>query len=138
MKESPKHTDEIAVLSISPGEGKIIEFRKEKFGVYRDTDSNYHIVSAVCTHLQCSVNWNNDEKSWDCPCHGSRYFIDSTNFYGPAPRPMDWIDVQVAPDDHLVVDRGKLVVVRQPGDNSAPQWRLLLDSKKSNGKTLGV
>jgi hypothetical protein len=51
---------------------------------------------------------------------------------------MDWIDVQVAPDDHFVVDRGKLVVVRQPGDGTAPQWRLALDTKKSNGKTLGV
>jgi glycine/D-amino acid oxidase-like deaminating enzyme/nitrite reductase/ring-hydroxylating ferredoxin subunit len=84
MKESPKHTDEIAVSSISPGEGKIIEFRKEKFGVYRDTDSNYHIVSAVCTHLQCSVNWNNDEKSWDCPCHGSRFTITGKVMNGPA------------------------------------------------------
>lgn len=76
-----------------------------------------------------------------CPCHGSRYFIDSTNFYGPAPRPMDWVDVSVTQDGKLLVDRSKLVAYRQPGDQTPPQWRLAKQpdgSWKSNGKTIGV
>ncbi len=44
-----------------------------------------------------------------CPCHGSRYFRDSINFFGPAPRPMDHIHVEVAPDGKLLVDRGSFV-----------------------------
>ena len=75
---------------------------------------------------------------WACPCHGSRYFIDSTNFYGPAPRPMDWVNIEVTPDGFFAVDRAALVATRGPGNNAAPQWRLLVDTKKSNGKTLGV
>ena len=121
-----------------------------------------YAVYLVCTHLGCTPNYVTDVTSgsgvgdnvadmrgvrtagdripngWACPCHGSRYFIDSTNFYGPAPRPMDWVDIQVAPDGFFVVDRSKPVVIRQPGDQTAPEWRLLVDSKKSNGKTLGV
>ena len=58
--------------------------------------------------------------------------------YGPAPRPMDWYDIQFAPDGYFVVDRGTLVVVRGPGDITPPQWRLDPATKKGNGKTYGV
>jgi len=44
-----------------------------------------------------------------CPCHGSRYYRDSVNFYGPAPRPMDHIHVEVSPDGRLLVDRASFV-----------------------------
>jgi len=125
-------------------------------------DAGIYAVYLVCTHLGCTPNYVTDVTSgsgvadsvadargqrtpseqapngWACPCHGSRYFIDSTNFYGPAPRPMDWVDIQVSPDGYFVIDRSKLVVIRQPGDQTAPEWRLLLDSRKDNGKTLGV
>jgi cytochrome b6-f complex iron-sulfur subunit len=75
---------------------------------------------------------------WACPCHGSRYFIDSTNFFGPAPRPMDWIKVAMTTDGYLLVDRSKLVAYRQPGDQTAPEWRLDPKTGKDNGKTLGA
>ena len=125
-------------------------------------DAGIYAVYLVCTHLGCTPNYVTDVTSgsgvnnsvaqargvrtgaeaipngWACPCHGSRYFIDSTNFYGPAPRPMDWVDISVAPDGYFVVDRGNIVAYRQPGDATAPQWRLDLKTKKSNGKTLGV
>ena len=65
---------------------------------------------------------------WACPCHGSRYFIDSTNFYGPAPRPMDWVEVSKAPDGKLLVDRSKIVVNRVAGDATPPTWRLDYES----------
>jgi cytochrome b6-f complex iron-sulfur subunit len=125
-------------------------------------DAGIYAVYLVCTHLGCTPNYvtnvtggsgvpdataeargdrSGSEKipnGWACPCHGSRYFIDSTNFYGPAPRPMDWVDISVAPDNYFVVDRGNIVAYRQPGQTTAPEWRLELTSKKSNGKTLGV
>jgi cytochrome b6-f complex iron-sulfur subunit len=125
-------------------------------------DAGIYAVFLVCTHLGCTPNYVTDVVSgsgvdvtvaeargvrsgneklangWACPCHGSRYFIDSTNFYGPAPRPMDWVGIAVAPDNFFVVDRGNIVAYRQAGDATAPEWRLKVDTKKDNGKTLGV
>jgi cytochrome b6-f complex iron-sulfur subunit len=125
-------------------------------------DAGIYAVYLVCTHLGCTPNYVTDvvtgsgvspavaeargvrtadqraPNGWACPCHGSRYFIDSTNFYGPAPRPMDWVNIEVTPDGFFAVDRAALVATRGPGNNAAPQWRLLVDTKKSNGKTLGV
>ncbi|MDO6391546.1 FAD-dependent oxidoreductase [Pontibacter sp. BT731] len=69
---------------IGPGEGKTIEVDSEKLAVYRDEHSQLHVCSAVCTHMKCIVNWNNAEKTWDCPCHGSRFMIDGSVIEGPA------------------------------------------------------
>lgn len=69
---------------IQPGEGKTIEIDSEKLAVYRDEQNKLHVCSAVCTHMKCIVNWNNAEKTWDCPCHGSRFMIDGSVIEGPA------------------------------------------------------
>lgn len=69
---------------IKSGEGKVLEINQEKYGVSRDTNNQLHIVSAVCTHMKCIVNWNNAEKTWDCPCHGSRFTQDGKVIEGPA------------------------------------------------------
>lgn len=74
---------------IKPGEGKIVEINREKCGVSRDENNKLHIVSAVCTHMKCIVNWNNAERTWDCPCHGSRFTQDGKVIEGPAIRPLE-------------------------------------------------
>lgn len=74
-----KHYDDI-----KPGEGKVLEINREKCGVSRDENNQLHIVSAVCTHMKCIVSWNNAEKTWDCPCHGSRFTQDGKVIEGPA------------------------------------------------------
>ncbi|MGD0194894.1 MAG: hypothetical protein ABSC35_08555 [Candidatus Dormibacteria bacterium] len=51
---------------------------------------------------------------------------------------MDWVNIEVTPDGFFAVDRATLVATRGPGDNTAPQWRLLVGSQKSNNKTYGV
>ena len=56
----------------------------KKFAVYRDEDGTPHIRSAVCTHLYCIVDWNSVEKTWDCPCHGSRFDPYGNVVNGPA------------------------------------------------------
>lgn len=69
---------------IKAGEGKNIELDKEKLAAYRDEQGQLHVVSSVCTHMGCIVKWNNAEKSWDCPCHGSRFSVDGEVLEGPA------------------------------------------------------
>ncbi|CAN5565223.1 hypothetical protein BH18THE1_BH18THE1_08340 [soil metagenome] len=56
---------------ISNGSGMVIE--NEKLAVYKDGKGELHTFSAKCTHLGCTVRWNELEKSFDCPCHGSRF-----------------------------------------------------------------
>jgi glycine/D-amino acid oxidase-like deaminating enzyme/nitrite reductase/ring-hydroxylating ferredoxin subunit len=71
---------------IGPGEGKTIRVGGERLAVYRDPSGNVHACSAVCTHLGCLVKFNTAERTWDCPCHGSRFSIDGTVLDGPATR----------------------------------------------------
>ncbi|MBC7383377.1 MAG: FAD-dependent oxidoreductase [Bacteroidia bacterium] len=80
-----KSSDTIKDISeLSKDEGKIFEWQGKKCGIYRDKDDYLHIVDAECTHLKCIIKWNNDEKSWDCPCHGSRFTPDGKVINGPA------------------------------------------------------
>jgi Rieske Fe-S protein len=67
------YTDTVELSDIQNGEAKIVELEGQKCGAFRDANGHLHIVSAECTHLKCMVVWNNDEQSWDCPCHGSRF-----------------------------------------------------------------
>jgi glycine/D-amino acid oxidase-like deaminating enzyme/nitrite reductase/ring-hydroxylating ferredoxin subunit len=70
--------------SVKKGKARVITIDKEKVAVYRDEKNSIHAVSAVCTHMGCIVNWNNAEKSWDCPCHGSRFSYKGKVVQGPA------------------------------------------------------
>jgi cytochrome b6-f complex iron-sulfur subunit len=63
---------------------------------------SFHVISAICTHLGCTVQWKDTE--FDCPCHGSRFRPDGTVISGPAPRPLEWFAVSVSPDGFLDVD----------------------------------
>ncbi|MBS1868347.1 MAG: FAD-dependent oxidoreductase [Actinobacteria bacterium] len=69
---------------LRPGEGAIVEHEGERVAAARDDDGTLHALSARCTHLGCLVAWNAAERSWDCPCHGSRFATDGTVLEGPA------------------------------------------------------
>ena len=64
---------EITEKELPVGHGGIVEIDGEKVGVYKEADGTAHIVGIRCPHLGCQLEWNPDEKSWDCPCHGSRF-----------------------------------------------------------------
>lgn len=76
------------------GEGGIISSGLKKIAVYRDYDNTLTAFSAVCPHLGCIVNWNNDEKSFDCPCHGSRFSCEGTVINGPSKTDLPKIKVK--------------------------------------------
>ncbi|MDQ1709441.1 MAG: hypothetical protein QOG49_826 [Frankiaceae bacterium] len=73
---------------VAPGGGAIVRVDGEKVAVHRDDAGDLHALSAVCTHLGCIVAFNNAEKSWDCPCHGSRFAADGSVLQGPANTPL--------------------------------------------------
>lgn len=58
---------------LTKGHGGIVEYNGEKLGIYKDENDEVFIVLPKCPHLGCQLEWNPDEKSWDCPCHGSRF-----------------------------------------------------------------
>jgi len=79
-----KATDLENTADLPAGEGGVLSSGLKKIAVYRDYDNTLSAFSAVCQHLGCIVKWNSDEKSFDCPCHGSRFAADGTVTNGPA------------------------------------------------------
>lgn len=77
------------LAAVKVGEGHIITIDGEKIAAYRDKNHGLHLVSAVCTHMKCIVQFNNAEKTWDCPCHGSRFALDGKVIEGPALEPLE-------------------------------------------------
>jgi glycine/D-amino acid oxidase-like deaminating enzyme/nitrite reductase/ring-hydroxylating ferredoxin subunit len=75
-------------VDIKNGEAKVMNIDGEKVGAYRDDQGELHILDITCTHLGCELVWNEAEKTWDCPCHGSRFSFDGVNIEGPAFNPL--------------------------------------------------
>jgi Rieske Fe-S protein len=73
-----------SVEDVAPGEGALLRRGLTKVAVYRDPSGRVVERSAVCRHLGCFVEWNSGEKTWDCPCHGSRYTAEGRVVNGPA------------------------------------------------------
>jgi len=72
----------------------VLRSGSKKFAVYSDPNGVLHACSAVCTHLGCLVAWNSLEKSWDCPCHGSRFDAMGRVLNGPAVRDLESINLE--------------------------------------------
>lgn len=70
---------------VLPGEGRLVKYNGNQWAVYRDEQGAVHVLSPVCTHMGCHVQWNEAEKTWDCPCHGGRYSAMGERLYGPPP-----------------------------------------------------
>lgn len=88
------------VDEIGAGEGAVLRNGGKLLAVYRAEDGGLQAVSAACTHQGCAVHWNPGEKSWDCPCHGSRFAADGAVLHGPARRPLAAATLVAEPDSH--------------------------------------
>ena len=73
-----------AAVDIARGHGGIVAWQGKKYGVYRHTDGTLFAVDIRCPHRGCELTWNDDEKSWDCPCHGSRFDYTGRRLSEPA------------------------------------------------------
>jgi Rieske Fe-S protein len=61
--------------------------------LYRDQDGGLHAISSICTHMGCDVGWNDKNKVWDCPCHGSRFAPAGDVINGPAAKPLPRVEI---------------------------------------------
>jgi nitrite reductase/ring-hydroxylating ferredoxin subunit len=74
--------------SIPMGQGRIARQDGTKVAAYRDENGKLTVLSPVCTHLGCIVRWNAADRTWDCPCHGSRFKPTGEVLAGPAEDPL--------------------------------------------------
>ncbi|NLP52988.1 FAD-dependent oxidoreductase [Bacillus sp. RO1] len=70
-------------------EGGVVMINGRRAGAYKDDKGEVHCVDTTCTHLGCEVEWNHGDRSWDCPCHGSRFSIHGDVLEGPADKPLE-------------------------------------------------
>ena len=70
--------------NINNNSGGIVNVNGQKVGIYKDSTGNIFAVNPICTHLGCLLSWNDIDKTWDCPCHGSRFDFMGKNIYDPA------------------------------------------------------
>jgi Rieske Fe-S protein len=83
-----------SVEDLDLGEGGLVRAKGMTVAAYRGPGGDLHGVSPTCTHLGCTIRWNHAEKSWDCPCHGSRFDVDGTVLNGPATAPLEQIELE--------------------------------------------
>lgn len=119
--EEPDPKVRIGVLDryrdMAPGD-VIEDFKNSgKFWIIRDGNNRIAAVSIVCTHLGCVPTWLPNERKYKCPCHGSGYKQDGTNFEGPTPRPLERFKIYLD-GNNLIVDRSKKFLAMGPNDTS--------------------
>jgi glycine/D-amino acid oxidase-like deaminating enzyme/nitrite reductase/ring-hydroxylating ferredoxin subunit len=83
LSRKPKDLDEL-----EPGHAAIMKIDGKNVAAFKDEQGKVHAVSAVCTHMGCIVGWNGTDRTWDCPCHGSRFELSGEVIHGPATRPL--------------------------------------------------
>ncbi|CFX00568.1 FAD dependent oxidoreductase [Syntrophomonas zehnderi OL-4] len=88
---------------ISKGEAMVIDVEGEKTGAYRDENGHLHLLDITCTHVGCELAWNDAERTWDCPCHGSRFSYNGSIIEGPALNPlMPWGEGENKVEPHII------------------------------------
>ncbi|WP_246860912.1 FAD-dependent oxidoreductase [Bacillus sp. REN3] len=80
--------------SLRNDEGAAVTVNGQRAGAYRDVDGQLHVVDTTCTHMGCELKWNDGERTWDCPCHGSRFSYRGEVVEGPAELPLEKIDME--------------------------------------------
>jgi Rieske Fe-S protein len=80
--------DVTEAAELAPGQAGVARSGADRTGLFRDDAGTLHAVSLRCTHLGCLLRFNAAERSWDCPCHGSRFDVDGSVLEGPAVDPL--------------------------------------------------
>jgi cytochrome b6-f complex iron-sulfur subunit len=88
--------------------GVVVERFKQEYGTWIvRIENKIFALSTTCTHLGCTPNWLENEQKFKCPCHGSGFYKDGTNFEGPAPRPLERWKIGMSDDGQILVDKSR-------------------------------
>jgi Rieske Fe-S protein len=85
-----------ALAEVVAGEGSLILEGGRRLAAYRDEEGRAHVLLPRCTHMGCTVGWNASDRTWDCPCHGSRFDVDGNVIQGPAKANLTQLEVAEA------------------------------------------
>lgn len=105
VESSASSTVATKVADIKPNEGKIFKFGNKPAILIQSAQGEYRAFSAICTHLDCTVQYRSDEKLIWCACHNGRYDLNGRNISGPPPRPLEEFRVNLRGDE-IIVSRG--------------------------------
>jgi 3-phenylpropionate/trans-cinnamate dioxygenase ferredoxin reductase component len=92
-------TVERTVEELEPGHGAVLEYQGRTMAVYKDEAGKVLALTARCTHMGCTVDWNDADRTWDCPCHGSRYTREGKVLQGPAVKGLDGSEAEPMAED---------------------------------------
>ncbi len=88
---SPEKLPELADLA--QGEAKVVKYDGHRLAIYKDENGELHALNSACTHIKCDVAWNSAEKTWDCPCHGSRFSYTGEMLTAPARKDLEVVEI---------------------------------------------
>ena len=80
-------------MDLTKNEGIVINQKGKQVAVYKDNDGKEYLLSAICPHMGCKVNWNGKDKTWDCPCHKSRFDKMGKVINGPANKDLPKVEI---------------------------------------------
>jgi Rieske Fe-S protein len=82
------------LVDLAPGEARVAKYEGHRLAIYKDEAGEIHALNSACTHIKCDVSWNSAEKSWDCPCHGSRFSYTGEMMTAPARKDLELVEVK--------------------------------------------
>ena len=92
-------TTSASIADLENGDGAVVRVEEDAVAAYRDDGGTVHMLSPRCSHMGCTVDWNGDDRTWDCPCHGSRYDALGEVIRGPATRGLAKLENGAAVDE---------------------------------------
>lgn len=82
------------LADLAPGEARIVKYEGHRLAIYKDEAGKVYPLNSACTHIKCDVAWNSAEKTWDCPCHGSRFSYTGEMVTAPARKDLELVEIE--------------------------------------------
>jgi len=93
--DMPLNTPVLYKARVTQKTGWVTDYKEYAVYVITDDGENYKAISNVCTHLGCHVRWNEDQKTFTCPCHNAAFDLNGQVLHGPPPRPLDEMNIKI-------------------------------------------
>ena len=81
------------LADMAPGEARVVKYEGNRLAIYKDDNGKVYSLNSACTHIKCEVAWNTAEKTWDCPCHGSRFSYTGEMVTAPARKDLELVQL---------------------------------------------